>query len=101
MSPRFVYLVRHGEVANPNHVVYADLPGFNLSPLGVRQAHAAGRHLARRPIDAVVTSPLARAVQTATAIPVSPHIRPSQRPTEATPRKGLSGSEASEAIARP
>lgn len=66
--PRSVYLVRHGEVANPNHVVYADLPGFNLSPLGVRQAHAAGRHLATLPIDAVVTSPLARAVQTATAI---------------------------------
>ena len=76
MSPRFVYLVRHGEVANPNHVVYADLPGFNLSPLGVRQAHAAGRHLARRPIDAVVTSPLARAVQTATAIARHHHLAP-------------------------
>ncbi len=65
---RTIHLVRHGEVANPNHVVYADLPGFNLSPLGVRQAHAAAAHLANHPIDAVITSPLARAIQTATAI---------------------------------
>lgn len=76
MSPRSVYLVRHGEVANPNHVVYADLPGFNLSPLGVRQAHAAGRHLATLPIDAVASSPLARAVQTATAIARHHHLVP-------------------------
>lgn len=63
-----VHLVRHGEVFNPNHVVYADLRGFNLSPNGVLQAHAAGRHLSRQPIDVVLTSPLARANQTATAI---------------------------------
>ncbi len=76
MPQRSVYLVRHGEVANPNHVVYADLPGFNLSPLGVRQAHAAGRHLATLAIDVVVTSPLARAVQTATAIARHHHLVP-------------------------
>ncbi len=63
-----VHLVRHGEVANPNHVVYADLEGFNLSPLGVRQVHAAASHLAKRRIEGVLTSPLARARQTATAI---------------------------------
>ncbi|MGI9529977.1 MAG: histidine phosphatase family protein [Acidimicrobiia bacterium] len=63
-----VHLVRHGEVFNPNHVVYADLNGFNLSPTGVLQAHAAGRHLAGHDIDVVLTSPLARARQTATAI---------------------------------
>ena len=33
-----VHLVRHGEAFNPNHVVYADLPGFNLSPTGGLQA---------------------------------------------------------------
>lgn len=67
-----VHLVRHGEVRNPNHVCYADLPGFNLSPLGVLQAHAAGRHLSASGLDHVITSPLARAVQTATAI-ARPH----------------------------
>lgn len=63
-----IHLVRHGEVANPNHVVYGDLPGFNLSPAGVLHAHAAARHLDDTPIGVVITSPLARAVQTATAI---------------------------------
>jgi len=63
-----VHLVRHGEVANPNHIVYADLPGFDLSPRGVRQVHRAGLHLSTRKVDAVITSPLARAVHTAIAI---------------------------------
>ena len=63
-----IHLVRHGEVSNPNHVCYADLPSFNLSSTGVLQAHAAGGYLAHRDIDRVITSPLARAVQTATAI---------------------------------
>lgn len=63
-----LHLVRHGEVANPNHVVYGDLPGFNLSGSGVRQAHRAAALLAEHPVAAVITSPLARAVQTATAI---------------------------------
>jgi probable phosphoglycerate mutase len=63
-----VHLVRHGEVANPNHVVYADLEGFNLSATGVLQAHHAALHLEAVPVDIVLTSPLARAVQTATAI---------------------------------
>lgn len=61
-----VYLVRHGEVQNPDHVVYADLPGFPLSATGRRQvAHAADR----LPSDAtVVTSPVERAVETATIL---------------------------------
>jgi broad specificity phosphatase PhoE len=67
-----VSLVRHGKVANPNHVVYADLPGFDLDADGVLQAHAAGRHLSHSGIDAVISSPLARAVQTATSI-ARPH----------------------------
>lgn len=71
-----VHLVRHGEVANPNHVVYADLEGFNLSPLGVRQVHSAASHLAQRPIEGVFTSPLARARQTATAIARHHHLEP-------------------------
>lgn len=61
-------LVRHGKVFNPNHVVYADLPGFDLDPDGVLEAHATARHLAHRPITAVVSSPLARAMSTARAI---------------------------------
>ena len=63
-----VHLVRHGEVENPNHVVYADLPGFNLSERGRRQAVWAGTYLSSRPIEAVYTSPLDRAMETASVI---------------------------------
>lgn len=63
-----VHLVRHGEVENPNHTVYADLPGFKLSVRGQRQAGWAGKALASHRISAVYTSPLDRAVETASEI---------------------------------
>lgn len=67
-DPARLLLIRHGEVFNPNHLVYGDLRGFHLSPLGVLQAHATGRHLSDSRIDVVLTSPLSRAVETATAV---------------------------------
>jgi len=63
-----LHLVRHGEVANPRHVCYGDLPGFGLSLAGRRQAEAAAAHLARSHVDLLLTSPLQRAVETARAI---------------------------------
>jgi len=63
-----IVVVRHGEVLNPNHVVYADLCGFDLSPTGVRQVHALGKHLSHLAVDIVVSSPLARARHSAAAI---------------------------------
>lgn len=65
---RLIYLVRHGEVHNPRHVVYADLDGFDLSERGTLQAESAGRWLAERGVALVVSSPLSRAVQTAEAL---------------------------------
>lgn len=63
-----IHLVRHGEVINPGHLVYGDLPNFGLSELGRRQAAAAADHLSRRRIERVATSPLERAVSTAWTI---------------------------------
>lgn len=63
-----LHLVRHGEVANPRHVCYGDLPGFGLSPAGRRQAEAAAAHLAAVGADLLLTSPLQRALETARAI---------------------------------
>ncbi|MBM3694489.1 MAG: histidine phosphatase family protein [Actinobacteria bacterium] len=60
-----LHLVRHGEVANPAHLCYGDLPGFGLSPLGRRQARSAAAHLAARGADLLLASPLQRAVETA------------------------------------
>ena len=63
-----VFLVRHAEVLNPEHIVYADISGFGLSELGWRQAADTAEHLSRHTIARVVASPLERAQQTAGAI---------------------------------
>ncbi len=63
-----VHLVRHGEVDNPRHLVYASLPGFDLSPAGAEQARATARYLGRQPVVAVWSSPLERALRTAEII---------------------------------
>ena len=60
-----VHLLRHGEVHNPDGVLYGRLPGFRLSDLGERQAQAAADWLATRDIAYIVSSPLERARQTA------------------------------------
>jgi len=68
-----IHLVRHGEVENPDHLVYADLPGFWLSDVGMAQANAAANYLANHRVSRIVASPLDRAVATATAIAAHHH----------------------------
>jgi broad specificity phosphatase PhoE len=60
-----VHLLRHGEVYNPDGVLYGRLPGFRLSDLGIAQAKLAADFLATKPIGYLVASPLERAQQTA------------------------------------
>ena len=60
-----VHLVRHGEVANPDGVLYGRLPGFHLSEEGVLQAKAAAAFLAGRDVALLLSSPLERALETA------------------------------------
>ncbi len=59
-----VHLVRHGEVFNPDHVLYGRLPGYRLSDLGVEQARRTAEHLRGRDVTVLRTSPLERARQT-------------------------------------
>jgi broad specificity phosphatase PhoE len=77
-----LHIVRHGEVHNPDGIVYADLPGFGLSALGRRQAAAAGSHLDGEPIVALWSSPLQRAVETAQLLPGAEQIHTDPRLTE-------------------
>jgi broad specificity phosphatase PhoE len=60
-----VHLLRHGEVHNPEKVLYGRLPGYRLSELGQTMARRAAEHLVDRDIVLVVASPLERAQQTA------------------------------------
>ena len=67
MPAEQIHLVRHGEVFNPQGVLYGRLPGFGLSDLGRRMADAAAADLQshRRPVAAIVSSPLQRTQQSA------------------------------------
>jgi broad specificity phosphatase PhoE len=63
-----IYLIRHADVENPNKVLYGHLDGFQLSALGRAQAAAIGDQLASEDLTRIVSSPLARAVETARLI---------------------------------
>lgn len=60
-----VHLVRHGEVFNPEKLLYGRLPGYRLSALGEEMADLVGQYLATHDITQVIASPLQRAQQTA------------------------------------
>ncbi|MBL0887483.1 histidine phosphatase family protein [Myceligenerans indicum] len=65
-----VHLLRHGEVHNPEGVLYGRLPGYRLSDRGQEMAARVAKHLTGRGRDvaAVIASPLQRAQETATPI---------------------------------
>jgi broad specificity phosphatase PhoE len=63
-----VHLMRHGEVHNPQGLLYGRMPGYHLSELGHRMADQVAAHLASRDVAYVVASPLERAQETATPI---------------------------------
>ncbi|WP_367044129.1 histidine phosphatase family protein [Streptomyces sp. Je 1-332] len=63
-----VHVMRHGEVENPDGILYGRLPDYHLSELGRQMADRVAEHLAPRDITHVVASPLDRAQETATPI---------------------------------
>ncbi|MBB5633384.1 broad specificity phosphatase PhoE [Cryobacterium mesophilum] len=67
MPASLVHLVRHGEVHNPDGVLYGRLPGYPLSELGERMAAAAAASVKAdgRPVTKLVASPLQRAQESA------------------------------------
>ena len=60
-----VHLMRHGEVENPDKLLYGRLPGFGLSALGRQMAETVAQALKDRDITYLVASPLERAQETA------------------------------------
>jgi broad specificity phosphatase PhoE len=60
-----VHLVRHGEVFNPEGVLYGRLPGYHLSERGREMAELTADHLAGRDVAIVTSSPMERAQETA------------------------------------
>ncbi|NCD16907.1 MAG: histidine phosphatase family protein [Actinobacteria bacterium] len=70
MALSTVHLMRHGEVHNPEGVLYGRLPGFTLSDRGRAMADRVAEvlHAGGHDIRAVLASPLQRAQETAAPI---------------------------------
>lgn len=70
MTTATVHLIRHGEVHNPDRVLYGRLPGFHLSSLGYQMAEELADWFVQRREDTgaapqiLVASPLLRAQET-------------------------------------
>jgi broad specificity phosphatase PhoE len=63
-----VHLLRHGEVHNPNGVLYGRMDGYHLSDLGRQMAQRVADALADHDVAHVVASPLERAQETAAPV---------------------------------
>lgn len=72
MTRTIVHLLRHGEVYNPDGILYGRLPGFGLSEQGHKQALTVADALATHDLAHVAASPLQRAQETARPI-AGPH----------------------------
>ncbi len=73
MPQATVHLLRHGEVHNPERVLYGRLPEFHLSELGRQMAGMLAEHFSDRAAQGaklvhLVASPLTRAQETAAPI---------------------------------
>ena len=67
MSFTTIHLMRHGEVDNPEGVLYGRLPGYRLTVLGKEMAQTVAEFLVEEGADIthVIASPLLRAQETA------------------------------------
>jgi broad specificity phosphatase PhoE len=70
-EPTVTVLLRHGQTPMSVQKRYAGRSDVPLTDLGVQQAAAAAKRLASAGLDAIVASPLRRAVQTAEEVAVA------------------------------
>ncbi|NYF08948.1 broad specificity phosphatase PhoE [Leifsonia sp. AK011] len=65
MPADLIHLVRHGEVHNPEGILYGRIPGYHLSELGHEMAAVAAKSLEGRDIRRLIASPLQRTQESA------------------------------------
>lgn len=65
MTETTVHLLRHGEVFNPDGILYGRASGFFLSDRGLAMADRVAQRIGDRDITVIKASPLERAQQTA------------------------------------
>lgn len=64
----YIYVIRHGEVHNPQGIIYGRLPRYGLSQRGRSEILQTAQFLKDKHIAAIYSSPLLRARQTASII---------------------------------
>jgi broad specificity phosphatase PhoE len=67
-KPTMILLLRHGDVYNPQNIMFNRMPGYHLSEEGKNEAEKLGNTLKSYPISILFTSPLERAEETAAII---------------------------------
>lgn len=60
-----IYLIRHGDVYNPDNILYGRIPGYGLSEKGQEDLKRTGEFLKDKKIAAIYASPMLRARQSA------------------------------------
>ncbi len=75
-----VHLLRHGEVHNPEGLLYGRRDGFHLSDLGNKMAERIGEALGERDIVHLRSSPLERAQETAAPLAAARGLTPTIDP---------------------
>ncbi|HAT1213028.1 histidine phosphatase family protein [Corynebacterium striatum] len=68
MSTTIVHLVRHGEVYNPDKILYGRIPGYHLSSRGRSMAARTAEAFRGHDVTYLVASPLQRTQETAQPI---------------------------------
>jgi broad specificity phosphatase PhoE len=63
-----IHFIRHGEVFNPEKILYGRQPGWRLSERGQEMAQVIGDWSAALSLGAIHTSPLQRAKETVAPI---------------------------------
>lgn len=67
-----IYLIRHGEIYNPNNIIYGRLPDYPLSFIGINQCKSLTYNLdnlfKKNDKISIISSPLKRTQQTGTII---------------------------------
>ena len=71
-----VHVMRHGEVENPQKILYGRQPGWRLSSRGQEMAEVLGRWSKSIDLGALHVSPLQRAQETAAPIAKAPAPKP-------------------------
>ncbi|MDN4613666.1 histidine phosphatase family protein [Leifsonia sp. F6_8S_P_1B] len=98
-----VHLVRHGEVFNPDGILYGRLPGFGLSKLGHRMAQSAADELRDRgrPVTALRVSPLQRTRESARPVAAAFDLEPVVDDRIIEPTNRFEGTVMRRALKRP